>query len=533
MGREGRLQGSMAAVQQTISFRQIGRFAMSIQRWTILGTGLCGGILGGVLMYAGTLSPLAAADEDAGPPPASLARAAELSDAFRWVSKRTLPAIVSIRTTRRVASPRMTRGSDEFPFGRRFGGGGAEDLFEDLRRRMQEQQGQGSSGEIATGEGSGFIIRESGLIMTNAHVVRGAGEVYVGLADGREFKATDIRSDDFADVAVLRIESEDALPVVPLGDDRDVEIGDWVLAFGSPFGLDRTVTQGIISAKSRGMKNLPVRQEFLQTDAAVNPGNSGGPLVNMRGEVIGINTAIETRSGGYDGISLAIPVSLARWVSDQLLAGGRVRRAYLGVTPVELTPEIARAMKLPTTRGVVVESVRGDSPAAAAGMEPGDVIISLNGEDIRTRQQLMTIAERLPIGNSCRIVVLRDGDEKTLQITAAEFPQEMADNSAAESGSRIEELGVAVAALTPELAEQLDISIDSGLVVTDLLRGSIADRLGLVPGVVLTRIGNRDLQRVDDLRQGLQEAARRGQLVLLVSSSDGTRLLSVPFESQN
>ena len=321
--------------------------------------------------------------------------------------------------------------------------------------------------------------------------------------------------------------------IVPLGDDRDAEIGDWVLAFGSPFGLDRTVTQGIISAKSRGMKNLPVRQEFLQTDAAVNPGNSGGPLVNMRGEVIGINTAIETRSGGYDGISLAIPVSLARWVSDQLLQDGRVRRAYLGVTPAELTPEIARSMKLPTSRGVVIESVRPGSPAATGGVEPGDVIISLNGEEIRTRQQLMTIAERLRIGTPCTMVVLRDGSTESLQITAAEFPLDMADSTSPASSSRIEELGVAVAVLTPELAEQLDINIDAGLVVTDLLRGSIADRLGLVPGVVLTRIGNTDLQSADDLRQGLLEAGRRGQLVLLVSSSSGTRLLSIPFEPQN
>lgn len=533
MGHQDRIYSSTTQVPQTLSFRQSGRFDMSIQKWTILGTGLCGGILGGVLMYAGTLSPLAAADEDAGPPPASLARAAELSDAFRWVSRRTLPAIVSIRTTRRISSPRMTRGQDDFPFGRRFGGSQADDLFEDLRRRMQEQQSPGNSGEIATGEGSGFIIEASGLIMTNAHVIRGASDVYVGLADGREFRATDIRADDFADIAVLRIDTEDTLPIVPLGDDRDAEIGDWVLAFGSPFGLDRTVTQGIISAKSRGMKNLPVRQEFLQTDAAVNPGNSGGPLVNMRGEVIGINTAIETRSGGYDGISLAIPVSLARWVSDQLLQDGRVRRAYLGVTPAELTPEIARSMKLPTSRGVVIESVRPGSPAATGGVEPGDVIISLNGEEIRTRQQLMTIAERLRIGTPCTMVVLRDGSTESLQITAAEFPQDMADSTSPASSSRIEELGVAVAVLTPELAEQLDINIDAGLVVTDLLRGSIADRLGLVPGVVLTRIGNTDLQSADDLRQGLLEAGRRGQLVLLVSSSSGTRLLSIPFEPQN
>ena len=276
--------------------------------------------------------------------------------------------------------------------------------------------------------------------MTNAHVVRGADEIIVSLADGTDYKATDVKSDDFADVAVVRIKADKPLPTIPLGDDAKVEIGDWVLAIGSPFGLDSTVTQGIISAKSRGLKNLPSRQEFLQTDAAINPGNSGGPLVNMRGEVIGINTAIETRSGGYDGIGFAVPVSLARWVGEQLLTDGKVRRAYLGVTPEDLNTELVGALELGSRRGVVVAEVRRNSPADKAGLKVQDVIIRLNDREINSRQQLIATAERLKIGETYGLVVLRDGKEVKLDVTAAEFPQEVAQAD----GNTVEQLGVQV-----------------------------------------------------------------------------------------
>ena len=260
---------------------------MSLKRVSLLASVVAAGILGFVSL--GSVNAVKASgglSADEAPAPAELARAQELSTAFRWVSKRTLPAIVSIRSVRKVTQPQQAMADpfDGSPFGRQFGGTPFEDLFGDLRERMRQQQGQGGgSPGIATGEGSGFIIDSKGVVMTNAHVVRGADEVIVSLADGTDYKATDVRSDEFADVAVVRIKPDKALPTIPLGDDAQVEIGDWVLAFGSPFGLDSTVTQGIISAKSRGLKNLPSRQEFLQTDAAINPGNSGGPLVNMRG----------------------------------------------------------------------------------------------------------------------------------------------------------------------------------------------------------------------------------------------------------
>jgi serine protease Do len=514
------------------------QFKVRTGRWMVLLSGVVTGILLASL-HDRSSGPVGAAviAQDETPDPKLLAHASELSAAFRWVARRTLPAVVSVRTIRRVeAAPQLGMGDplQGLPFGGGFGNSPLDDLFGDLRERMQQQQqqqdqneqGQSGSGRprrIATGEGSGFIIDADGVVMTNAHVVRGADEVMVVLEDGTEYKARDVRSDEFADVAVMKIDAGRKLPTLPFGDDASTEIGDWVLAVGSPFGLESTVTQGIISAKSRGLRNLPARQEFLQTDAAINPGNSGGPLVNLKGEVIGINTAIETRSGGYDGVGFAVPVSLARWVSDQLLKDGKVRRAYVGVTPQDLTPELAEALELPARRGVVVAEVRKGSPADKAGVQVEDVIVKLNGRDVASRQQLISIAERLRIGQAVPLLVIRGGKEVQLQVTAAEFPNEVAQND-----TTIEEFGADVKVLTPELARELEIDVESGVVITGVARDSIAARLGLRPGMVLLRIGRTEIRSIEDVKTALGSARERGQLVLLVRTANGTQLLSVP-----
>ena len=494
---------------------------MKSLRLPLAATGVAA-LLGSVLLNQNERSVRTFADE-ASDRPQTLVRAEELSSGFRWVAKQTLPSVVSIRTIRKVQSPQLSQLEDQF--GGVPGGGQFDDLFDQLRERMREQQG-GSQG-IATGEGSGFIISSDGLIMTNAHVVRGADEVSVTLEDGTEHIATDIKSDDFADVAVLRIKVDRPLPALKLGDDSKMEIGDWVLAFGSPFGLDRTVTQGIISAKSRGLKNLTSRQEFLQTDAAINPGNSGGPLVNLAGEVIGINTAIETRSGGYDGVGFAVPVSLAKWVGDQLASDGKVRRAYLGVKPDDVDSDIAKALDLPTSKGVIVSEVTKGSPAEQAGVKVQDVILKLNNRAVSNRQQLITVAERLNIGESYPLIVLRDGKEVELTIIAAEFPEHVAQAS-----QQVDALGAEVQELTPELAQELELDTDSGVVVTNVQRGSLAARIGLRPGVVIARIGKIEINSLEDFEKGLQAAKEKRQLVLLIKTSNGTQLVSVPFISE-
>ncbi len=518
------------------------RIRLQAGRWIVLLSAVATGMLLATLLYRSNgLSGSALIAQDEAPDPKLLAHAAELSSAFRWVARRTLPAVVSVRTVRRVdAAPQLGLNDplQGLPFGGGFGNSPLDDLFGDLRERMRQQQeqqrdqnapnqprsGTGRPRRIATGEGSGFIIDADGVVMTNAHVVRDADEVIVILQDGTEYKAKDVRSDEFADVAVLKIDAGKKLPTLPLGDDADIEIGDWVLAVGSPFGLESTVTQGIISAKSRGLRNLPARQEFLQTDAAINPGNSGGPLVNLKGEVIGINTAIETRSGGYDGVGFAVPVSLARWVSDQLLKDGKVRRAYVGVTPQDLTPELAEALEMPARRGVVVAEVRKGSPADKAGVQVKDVIVSLNGRDVASRQQLISIAERLRIGQAVPLVVIRDGKETRLEVTAAEFPAEVAQNE-----TSIDDFGIEVKVLTPELARELEVDVDSGVVITGVARDSIAAQIGLRPGMVLLRIGRTEIRSAEDVKAGLEAARERGQLVLLVRTANGTQLLSIPI----
>ncbi|MEX0867025.1 MAG: trypsin-like peptidase domain-containing protein, partial [Pirellulales bacterium] len=269
--------------------------------------------------------------------------------------------------------------------------------------------------------GSGVIIDREGLILTNNHVVAGADEVVVKLLDGREFVATDIRTDPETDLALLRIEGADDLPAAKLGDSDRLSIGDWVIAIGNPFDLESTVSAGIISGKGRDLGKIR-RAKFLQTDAAINPGNSGGPLVNLRGEVIGINTAIASSSGGYQGIGFAVPVNLAKWVIAQLQENGEVRRAYLGVAIGEVNAEIAEQLDVDLRSGVVVGQVYPDTPAAAAGLQENDVIVRFGDQQVRAPGDLQQIVERSTVGETLQVEVVRAGEKQTLDIQLEKLP---------------------------------------------------------------------------------------------------------------
>ncbi|MCA9061962.1 MAG: Do family serine endopeptidase [Planctomycetaceae bacterium] len=467
------------------------------------------------------------AQQNEGPPPA-VARADELSAAFRYVAKKALPAVVSIEATAAVQSPRTMQLQD--PFG--------DDVFRDhpffrdFFERMPQQQAPGRR-RNAVARGSGFIIDSSGVVMTNAHVVRGADEVRVRLSDGREFTATDIKADDLADVAIVRIDVKEKLPVIPLGDDSQMEIGDWVLAFGSPFGLHRTVTQGIVSAKSRALPEQQLRQEFIQTDAAINPGNSGGPLVNMHGEVIGINTAISTSSGGYDGVGFAVPISQARWVGDQLLSAGKVRRAYIGVVPEDIDARTANELKLSAPSGAQVVQITRDSPADKAGLQLQDVIVELNGQKITGSNNLKTVAEKLTIGQTYPVTVMRDGKPVQMKLTVEEFPEDLGTGHDVDSngGTAISELGLVLQPLTPGLARQLGLSDSVGFVISEVVSGGPGERYGLEAGSVITRIGSTELNSISDLEGALKEASDAGQITIFVKTANRTQLLRVPFQS--
>lgn len=353
---------------------------------------------------------------------AAIADAKSMSRAFREAAKTVQPSVVLIHAD--PVLPVEWKGGGEAPgdrslekrfgpspFGSPFGG------MPELRRFFEEMPQRPPRG--TPGVGSGVIIDASGVILTNNHVVEGRNEITVRLHDGREFEAVEVRSDPNTDMAIVRIEGADDLQAAKLGNSDQVEIGDWVLALGHPFGLEGTVTSGIVSAKGRGI-GVPARASFIQTDAAINPGNSGGPLVNLDGEVIGINTAISSSSGGNQGVGFAVPVNLAKWVSRQLIDDGSVHRAQLGVMIQPLTHELAGQFGLEPGDGVLVAEISADTPAAKAGLEPGDVIVEYDGHAVASPRELQSVVERSEIGQKHEVVVLRDGKRETLEVIPRE-----------------------------------------------------------------------------------------------------------------
>lgn len=498
----------------------------SRRRW-ITGVGIAGLLSGAALVW---LLGIAGHDlsfaQEQHSPPAAVAQANDLSAAFRYAAGQVLPAVVTIRTTSAPAQQAAGDGEslvpdglpEEFrPFFRRFFGG---DLEQFPRRMPQVPRMQGM--------GSGVIIDAAGLILTNNHVVGGGARVLVRLSDGREFEAVDVKTDPKTDVAILRIEGAGDLPVAQLGDSDSLEIGDWVLAVGAPFGLQETVTAGIISAKARGL-GIAEREDFLQTDAAINPGNSGGPLVNLRGEVVGINTAISTRGGGNDGVGFAIPVNLAHWVSHQLAETGQVQRAFLGVGIQQVTSDLSRQFGLSTAQGAVVTEVRTNTAAARAGLQPGDVIIEFNGRTVHSPRDVQNLVERAALDKTHQMTVIRDGERLTLDVTLQEMPQSLAaaDTEESPSGpaSHFDQFGLEVTDLTSDVASQLGLEGTTGVVITAVDPNSLGAAAGLREGMVITRVGQRPVTSVAEFREALSATDLSQGLLLLVQSSDGSRFV--------
>ncbi len=345
---------------------------------------------------------VAVADE-----PADHAKA--LSQAFRQAAREVKPAVVTIVS--------HLKPQDQDPL---------RQLRQQQRNGRQQpefpQEGDLDDRGLQTNVGSGVIFDERGLVLTNAHVVRNAAEVIVRMADGNEFKASDIRADPDSDLAVLKIESKEKLPFAKLGDSSKLEVGDWVIAIGSPFELEATVSAGIISAKGRSVGHIIERGRLLQTDATINPGNSGGPLVNLDGEVIGINTAIATNTGVFAGVGFAVPVNLAKWVSRELLDHNKVRRAWLGVGIGELTAEAARTFQVPVRAGVWLVSIVDGAPAAQAGLQQNDIIVEFGGLPVRSHSELQEAVEQQPIGSQQTVVALRKGERKSFTVKVEAFP---------------------------------------------------------------------------------------------------------------
>ena len=360
------------------------------------------------------------------------------------------------------------------------------------------------------GEGSGFIIKSDGVIMTNAHVVNGATEVVVRMTDRREYTAKVIGVDTRSDIAIIKIEAKD-LPVVKVGDSRGLKVGEWVLAIGAPFGFENSATAGIVSAKGRTLDSGYV--PFIQTDVPINPGNSGGPLFNMKGEVVGVNSQIYSRSGGYQGVSFSIPIDVAMQVSGQLQASGHVTRGKIGVTIQRVTQGLSDSFGLPQPEGALVSSVEKGGPAEKAGVEPGDVILKLNGQPLNNSEELPVLVAGMTPGSSVNLEIWRNHGAKNLTVTlgALEDKRTAANGAPREQGGK---LGLAVRPLSPE--EQRQSNTKGGLVV-ERATGPAAEA-GIQPGDVVLAANGATVNNADDLKSAVEKS--KGHIALLIQRGD-------------
>lgn len=440
----------------------------------------------------------------------SLLAQASLPD-FTDLVEEASPAVVNI-STRQKMPERAVSGQPGLPDLE-----GLPPMFREFFERSIPQMPRNPGGRQREAQslGSGFIISPDGYIMTNNHVVADADEIIVRLSDRSELEAKLIGADPRSDVALLKVEGKD-LPVVRLGKADDLKVGEWVLAIGSPFGFDHSVTAGIVSAKGR---NLPSDSyvPFIQTDVAINPGNSGGPLFNLQGEVVGINSQIFTRSGGFMGLSFAIPMEVAMQVADQLKADGKVTRGWLGVVIQEVNKDLAESFGLDKPAGALVAQVLEDGPADKGGLQVGDVILSLNGKPIIMSADLPHLVGGLKPGEKAELDIVRDGSRKKLNVTVGTLPeegQELASSGSAQGGERSNNrLGVTVVELTAEQKKGLDLK--GGVVVREVLNGPAA-MIGLRPGDVITHLNNQAIDSTSTFAKVAQELPKNRSVSMRV-----------------
>jgi serine protease Do len=398
------------------------------------------------------------------------------------------------------------------------------DLPEEFRRFFQPPPNEtpNPAPRHAEGEGSGFLITADGLIVTNNHVVSNASKVTVRLEDGREFDGKVLGQDPKSDVALVRIDAKN-LPHLTLGDSKSLKVGQWVLAIGNPFGLQTTVTAGIVSATGRTSLGILDYEDFIQTDAAINPGNSGGPLLDLDGKVVGMNAAIYSRSGGNVGVGFAIPADLIDYVRKNLLENGEVRRGFLGVSIQALTQDLSQSFGVKPESGVLVSAVSADSPAKKAGLEPGDVIVSVDGIATHDPGMLRNRIARYAPGQPVTLDVIRSGEKRTVQVTLGAWTQQEKESGTAAPTSAVEEFGLTVGALTPDRRSQLSLPEGTkGVVVTKVAPDSVAALAGLRPGAVIVEA---DRQPVDDpakLQDVLGKVAKGGSVLLRVREGENT-----------
>jgi serine protease Do len=460
---------------------------------------------------------------------------------FAPLARQLLPAVVNISTSQaaqaranRPDAPDMPQAPPGSPF---------EEFFREFFRNRPGPGGPGGPGgpdapspqQRRRGQslGSGFILDASGIVVTNNHVIDGADEINVILQDNTSIRAELLGTDPRTDIAVLRIKTDKPLHAVKFGDSDQAQVGDWVVAIGNPFGLGGSVTAGIVSARGRniGQGNY---DDFIQTDAAINRGNSGGPLFNLQGEVVGINTAIYSPTGGSIGIGFSIPSNLARNIVGQLQDGGKVRRGWLGVNIQQLTDEIAESLGLPNgTRGALVARVQEDGPAAKGGIRNGDVVLRFNNQDVREMRNLPRIVAETPVGREVPVVVWRDGREQTVRVTVGELPAEPQQAAATpgpqpQRSTELSGLGLRVAPLSSETRERFGLKPDQrGVVITEVAPNSPAAERELRPGDVVVEVQQERVNTPEELQRRLAQLRQqnRGTVLLLVESQQGQRFV--------
>jgi serine protease Do len=457
----------------------------------------------------------------------------EISNATARVARQTTPAVVGIWVDIKASAEQtsMLQSRDGTL------GGGARNLVSVLSpdgSSGNEQSNNPSAGQFPQLQGheqalgSGFIVSKDGYILTNNHVVGNADLVLVVVGDDEPVRAHVIGTDPSTDLAVIRVADRNDLPVLPFGDSDKLEVGDWVIAIGQPFGLSHTITSGIVSALGRSNIDLTTYEDFIQTDAAINPGNSGGPLVNLDGEVIGVNTAILGPQGNI-GIGFAIPINMAKDVYEQIRKNGKVIRGFIGVSIQDLTPDLIEAFDLPDgTKGLLISHVSENSPAAVAGLEPGDVIVQFDGKPLTSLGLFQTQVSLLQPGSKVRLVILRKGSKQNLTI---ELGTRVKTKPAKPiPRPTLEVAGMAVQDLNQGLAEQLGYQGQKGVVVVAVAQDSIAGFSGLGPGMLIQQVNHQLVQDIKQFEIALNEAARKPPVLFLVNNQGAYRylVLAVP-----
>jgi serine protease Do len=437
-----------------------------------------------------------------------------LQNAFVQVAQGAKPAVVNIATTQKPRPAERRRGQapppNQGPFREFFGEEFFERFFKDQPQREQHSLG------------SGVIVDQRGYILTNNHVIERADQIEVRLSDKRKFTATVVGKDPKTDLAVIKVDATGPLPVAKLGDSGKIRIAEWVMAIGNPFGLDQTVTVGVVSAVGRSDVGITTYEDFIQTDASINPGNSGGPLVNLSGEVVGINTAIVATG---QGIGFAIPINMARDVTDRLIAQGRVVRGWLGIGIQELTEELATQFGVKPEDGVLVGNVMKDSPAEKGGLKAGDIIQEFNDARISSVRQLQREVAQSPISAPAKVKVLREQQSLNLTVVLGEQPSEGVAGPGGGPPETADRFGFSVQDLTPELREQLKIPVSEGIVVAGVEEGGPAAQAGIRAGDVIAEVNRERVRSAADLTRLLGQMRRGSNLLLLVQREGNSRFV--------